>query len=196
MKRFIALGLSALTMASPVLAEDLKAILDKVMTFEKEGNYQKALDELAWAKKELEKKNSEQLVKLFPDELVGLKGEKAEVNSALGITNLERNYASDSTEVKVSITGTGGAAGGLGGLAAFGQMAAMMGAQSGQDVFRIDGMTASMEGEGSNSKLSVFLSGGSILMFELNRGSDSAILKKMAETIGVTKIDNKLKGVS
>ena len=195
MKRVIALGLVGLTMAAPVLAEDLKTILDKVMALEKEGNYQKALDELGWAKKELEKKNSEQLVKLFPDELGGLKGEKAEVNSALGFTNIERNYSNDATEVKVSITGTGGAAGGLGGLAAFGQMAAMMGAQSGQDVFRIDGMTASMEGEGSNSKLSVFLSGGSILMFDMVRGKDDSILKKMAETIGVSKIDNKLKGV-
>jgi hypothetical protein len=195
MKRVIALGLVGLTMAAPVLAEDLKTILDKVMVLEKEGNYQKALDELGWAKKELEKKNSEQLVKLFPDELGGLKGEKAEVNSALGFTNIERNYSNDTTEVKVSITGTGGAAGGLGGLAAFGQMAAMMGAQSGQDVFRIDGMTASMEGEGSNSKLSVFLSGGSILIFDMVRGKDASILKKMAETIGVSKIDNKLKGV-
>lgn len=195
MKNFFALAISALFLSSSVLAEDVKEVLDRVNTLYKEGNYSKALEELEWARKEIEKSNSKSLATLLPDELAGLKGDKAETSSALGITNIERSYSdSKNQKVKVTLTQTGGAGGAMGGLAGLGQMAAMFGAQSGQDVFRIDGMTASMEGEGEGAKLQVFLSSGSILAFDLLEGTNSAILKEMANKIGVANIDKKIKG--
>jgi hypothetical protein len=190
MKRILVAALLASLVSNPLMAEDLKTILDKVSALASKGEYQNALNELAWAKKELEKLSSDQLVKLLPDELVGFKGGKVESNSALGITNIERKYSKNDSTVNLSITGTG-SAGGLGGLAAFGQMAAMMGAQSGQDVFRIKGLTAQLEGD----RLQIFLSSGSILSLELTSGSENQ-LKAMAEALDLTKIDNHLKGVS
>jgi hypothetical protein len=195
MKKIFALAFTALCLSSSVLAEDVKEVLDRVNTLYKEGNYSKALEELEWARKEIEKSNSKSLATLLPDELAGLKGDKAKTSSALGITNIERSYSdSKKQRVKVTLTQTGGAGGAMGGLAGLGQMAAMFGAQSGQDVFRIDGMTASMEGEGEGAKLQVFLSSGSILAFDLLEGANSAILKEMANKIGVAKIDKKIKG--
>jgi len=195
MKNFFALAISALFLSSSVLAEDVKEVLDRVNTLYKEGNYSKALEELEWARKEIEKSNSKSLATLLPDELAGLKGDKAETSSALGITNIERSYSdSKNQKVKVTLTQTGGTGGAMGGLAGLGQMAAMFGAQSGQDVFRIDGMTASMEGEGEGAKLQVFLSSGSILAFDLLEGTNSAILKEMANKIGLASIDKKIKG--
>lgn len=195
MKKILALAISTLCLSSFVMAEDVKEVLDRVNTLYKEGNYSKALEELEWARKEIEKSNSKSLASLLPDELAGLKGEKAETSSALGITNIERSYSdSKNQRVKVTLTQTGGAGGAMGGLAGLGQMAAMFGAQSGQDVFRIDGMTASMEGEGSSARLQVFLSSGSILAFEMVEGEDSKILKEMANKIGVANIDKKIKG--
>jgi len=198
MRKVFISGLSVLLLSTTVLAEDLKTILDRVVSLEKEGNYPKALDELGWARKEIEKKNSEMIGTLLPDSLAGFTGGKVETNGALGFNTVEREYAGENMKVKVSITsgGPGGNNQAMGGLAALGQMAAMFGQQAGQDVFRVDGMTASLNTEGSTPDLTVFLTGGSILKFELTKGTDTATLKKMAETIGVSKIDSKIKGVS
>lgn len=195
MKKII-LALSLIIPLNSVLAEDLKTILTRVESLVKDKNYPKALEELGWARKEIEKLNSGVMATLLPDELAGLKGGKTQTNNVMGMTAIERDYTSSDTEVKVSLT-TGSPGGGAdslgGGLAALGQMAAMFGQQAGQDVFRIDGMTASMNTEGGIPELTVFLNGG-MLRFEMNRGTDTAKLKEMAEKIGVANLDKQIKG--
>lgn len=182
-------------------AEDINAIFKRVNDFVAAKNYSKAIEELGWASKELEKMNSQQIQSFLPDQLAGFVGKKVESNSALGFTNIERQYekTGTSTRVKISITGGGGgaAAGGLGGLAAFGKMAALMGAGAGgQDTFRISGRTATMEKneDGKSAHLTVFLDSGSMLSLEMDNAADDSKLKEMAEALDINKLDNYLRG--
>jgi len=178
-------------------AEDLDAIFKKVQEMVNVKNYPKAIEELAWANKEIEKLHSQRIQTFLPDELSGYKGEKAQTNAALGILSLERNYKKGASEIRVSLTGgQGGSAGGaLGGLAAFGRMAAMMGNGAGQDTFRISGRTAAMQiNEGAGGELSVFLESGSVLKFETNDSAAVPALKAFAEALKVTELDGYLRG--
>lgn len=191
---------TVLSLTNYSFAEDLNAIFKKVNDLVAAKNYSKAIEELAWANKEIEKLNSQHIISFFPDTLLGYTGKKAETNSALGITNIERTYSKDGagTTVKVALTGSGGGAGagaGLGGLAAFGRMAAMMGGQSpGNDTFRIAGRTATLEKEDRSAQLTVFLDSGSMLTLEMNNGNDADALKAMAEALDLNKLDNYLRG--
>ncbi len=197
MKRFIAIGLVCALGATPVVAEEVKTILEKVMTLEKEGKYQAALNELKWAQNELVKKNNEQIGKLLPAELAGLKGGEVEFNGALGMVNIEKQYTKgEDLSVKVSITSSATGGEGLAGLAALGSMAAMFGQQSsGNETYRIDGMTATLSKDSGNPDLTIFLTGGPILKLEMTNGSDAAVLKQMADGLGVKKLSDALAGV-
>ena len=176
-------------------AEDLNAIFKKVNDLVAAKNYSKAIEELGWANKEIEKLNSQQIITFFPDTLVGYTGKKAETNNALGITNIERTYSKDGAKntVKVALTGGSGGAG-LGGLAAFGRIAAMMGGKGGgNDTFRISGRTATLDKEDSSAQLTVFLDSGSMMTLEMNNGNDADTLKAMAEALDLNKLDNYLR---
>ncbi|MCB0321803.1 MAG: hypothetical protein KDD60_12825, partial [Bdellovibrionales bacterium] len=73
-------------------AEDINELFKKVQDYVSKKNYTKALEELAWARKEIEKLHNSGLQAYFPEELDGLKGSEFEVSSALGLTNVERQY--------------------------------------------------------------------------------------------------------
>lgn len=180
-------------MLSSAKAEDLNEIFKRVNDYTTQKKYTKALEELGWARKEIEKLHTDQLRAYFPDELAGYKGDKMESNSMLGLTNLERNYVKDNSSVKVSLSGgSGGAAGGFGNLAALGKMAAMMGGQPGSETIRIGGHTATMAtSEGNNAELTVYLDSGSVLSLQ---GADAETLKKMAEALKLSDLDTYLKG--
>lgn len=181
-------------------AEDVNAIFKKVNDLITAKNYAKALEELGWAQKEIEKMNVTQIQSYFPDSLAGYTGSKFESNSALGMTNLERQYTKGTEQVKLSLSGSspgGAGAGGLGGLAAFGRMAAMMGGGQGGDTFRIAGRTATLQKEEGNSpQLTVFLDSGSVLNLEGQRGTTADSLKAMAEALKLNDLDNYLRGQS
>jgi len=193
----------AFTFSCPLalVADEVNQIFSKVNEYIAQKNYPKALEELQWAKQEIEKMNTGQLKSFFPDQLAGFTGGKLETNSALGFTAVERSYTKpgDAAKLKVSLTGGGGGAGAgaLGGLAAFGKMAAMMGAQeNGSETVRISGRTAQMTTDDSrkSAELTVFLDSGSILKFEMDNSADSGTLRQLAEAININGLDGYLKG--
>lgn len=194
----VALAVSLLPLSSR--AEDVNVIFKKVNDLIAAKNYSKALEELGWAQKEIEKMNVSQIQSFFPDSLAGFAGGKFETNSALGMTNLERQYTKANEQVKISLSGSssGGAGAGLGGLAAFGRMAAMMGGAQGQDTFRIAGRTASMQKseDGGSPSLTVFLDSGSVLNLEGTGLQSADTLKSIAEALKVNDLDNYLRGQS
>jgi hypothetical protein len=199
--RFVvsALTLStALCTGTPIAvqAEDLKPIFEKVQQYYQEKNYAKALEELSWAQKEIEKANTAATVGFFPDEVEGYKGGKVENANVFGITNIERNYRkSDNDSIKVSLLGgSKGQQNPLGGLAAMGQMAAMMGGQNGMDSFRMDGRTAMLEKQDDSATLTIFLDGGTMMKFEKNGSNDGESLKKFANGFKIADIEKHLKG--
>lgn len=180
--------------------EDLNAIFKKVNDYVEAKNYSKALEELGWARKSIEKMHSTRLHDFLPNELNGFSGGKIESSAALGFSNIERTYSKGDAKVKISLVGGsgGGGADGLGGLAALGKMAAMMGGQPGMDTLRIQGRTATLtEGEGSTgSDLTVFLDSGSMLKLESVRNVSSSDLRQMADALKVNDLDTYLRGVS
>lgn len=182
---------------STVAAEELDAIFKKVNEYVQQQNYPKAIEELSWAKQEIEKKNSQKLQTFFPDDVLGYKGDKTDINNALGFVNVERKYKGEKGIINASLTGgSGGSGGALGGLAQFGKMAAMFGAQGGQETVRISGRTATIEKQpGSKSaSISIFLDSGSVLKVESQNSQDTDALKSFAEALKIDEIDKYLKG--
>lgn len=179
--------------ASNAYADELGDIFKKVQELADKQNYPKALEELAWAKQDLEKKNTAKLQTFLPDQVLGYKGGKTEANFALGMMNVEKPYNNDQGTINVSITGgSAGGGAGLGGLAQIGKMAALMGAQNGQETVRISGRTATLEiSDETNASLSIFLDSGSILKIE---GAAAETLKSFAGAIKIDAIDSYLKG--
>lgn len=197
------LALTPLTNAAISNAEDVNQIFTKVNEYIAKKNYPKALTELEWARKEIEKANTAQLQSFFPNDLSGMKGSPIQANSALGMMNIERSYTGNGKTVKVSLLGGsgGGQANPLGGLAALGQMAAMFGGAqqgAGQESFRLDGRTANLNAEpgSQNSDLTVFLESGSMLKLESYDGVSGDTLKGMAQALKINDLDNYLKGNS
>ena len=178
-------------------ADELESSLNKVRTLVTEKNYSAALEELGWARKEIEKMNSGQLATFLPDDLNGFSGKKISSNSVMGFTNIEREYSKGAVTVKVSLTGgsVGGAGAGLGGLAAIGKMAAMFGGNTpGQETIRVQGRTAMLESENSIPNLTIFLDSGSILKLEMTSGKEISALKDMASALKLDDLEKYIKG--
>ena len=197
-KTALALFLCMSFNASIIKAEEIDTIFSKVKEYMGQQNFTKALEELSWAKQEIEKKNSEKLQSFFADDVAGFKGDKAQINSALGFTSIEKNYKSaDKGSLKVTLTGGSSAAGGgLGGLAQIGKMAAMFGNQAGMETVRIQGRTATIEKDQNSkgSSISVFLDSGSVLKVDSNTSKDTEMLKAFIEALKVEELDKYLKG--
>lgn len=205
-KKFTATCLGSLALAFVInlplpqvcQAEDLKQIFDKVQQYYQEKNYSKALEELSWAQKEIEKANATVTQSFFPNEVEGFKGGEIENTSVFGFMNVERSYEKGESEsIKVSLVGSSKGQGQnpLGGLAAMGQMAAMMGGnQPGVDSFRMDGRTAMLEKEEGSASLTIFLDGGSMMKFEMNGSNNPEALKKFASGFKIADIEKHLKG--
>lgn len=196
----IGLFVSSLAITPAAKAENLDDIFKKVNKYVEENNFPKALEELDWAKNEINKMHGTKLETFFPDQLAGFTGDKFKSSQALGISQIERTYRkSGAGNVKVSLMGGSGQGGGaLGGIAAFGRMAAMMGSQPGQEKIRIDGKTAVLEEKDNykRAELTVFLDSGSMIKFEMSNSSNGSDLKKMAEDLKINDLDNYLRGVS
>ena len=151
------------------------------------------MDELGWAKKEIEKLHQTRLGELLPADVNGFKGGETSFQTALGFTSIERTYEGAGKSIKLAIAGGGG--GGLGGLAGLAQMGMMFGGtQPGMEQFRIDGTTASLNTTGSNPEVSIFLSSGSVLTLTGQDGVDGPSLMKFAEGFKFGEIDTYLKG--
>ena len=200
MKKHISTLLCAAALASAaadsVLAEDIQTIFKKVEELSASENYPKAIEELGWAKKELEKKHLAKLQTMLPEQIAGYKGQKVKSSSAIGFTSVERDYKKGSERIKLTITGGAiGAGAGAGGLAALGRIGAMMGNQPGTDTFRLNGKTANLKVQNKRAEVSVFLESGAILKLEQRKVEDDGKeLRTAAENLPVTEIDNYLKG--
>ncbi|MCB0318201.1 MAG: hypothetical protein KDD56_05550 [Bdellovibrionales bacterium] len=192
----IIFGMFVLSLVSfQVFAEDLATLQTRFNEYMEKQNYPKALEELNWIKKEVENQNAKKVQGFFTDSLAGMSGQELKANNALGFTSIERVYTGNNNSIKVSLTGgsSSGANNPFGGLAAIGQMAAMMGGQAGMDSFRVKGRTASYQAQGNTGELTVFLDSGSILKFG---NADKDTLVKLAEEFPLEGLDNYLKGAA
>lgn len=193
--RFLACSCVVFGSITPVFAEDLNQIFKRVNDYIAQENYPKALEELSWAKKEVDKLHSQKLSTLLPDSVEGYTAAPAKIQSAMGFTNIERVYKNGSKQIKISITG-GEMGGALGGLAGLARMGMMMGDQGGgeSDTFRIDGRTATLSNTGGSPELTILLESGPVLKLEGSNGADAAALKSVGEQMKISAIDQYLRG--
>lgn len=178
-------------------AEDIETIFGKVRDYAAKENYTKAIEELGWAKKELEKAHFNKIESMLPKEVAGFQGGEINSQSAVGITNIERTYKkSGEKDVKLSLAGGSTGGGPMAGFAALGRMAGMMGTQPGVDTFRIDGRTANLQVKNGRAELTVFLESGSFLKLEQRSAKDGSSVKSIAEGMKteIVSLDNYLKG--
>jgi hypothetical protein len=182
--------LTVLLISSFSLAEDINKIFTKVNEFVAERQYSKALRELSWAEKELQKLHSARLQEFLPESLAGLTGGKPESSSALGFMSTERTYSSGGSKVKVSILGGSSAV--TSGLAGLGAMAAAFGAMDpAVETLRIDGRTATLRKD-NIPELTVTLDGGAMVKLEGLEGESD--LKAIAGALNLEEIEKYLKG--
>ncbi len=187
-------ALSTLLFCQPAVAEDINDVFKKVNEYVQQKNYPKAMEELGWAQKELEKMHQARLAELLPGEVDGFKGGDTQVQQMMGFSNIEREYTNGDKNVRVAITGTGGAEG-MGGLAGIAKMGMMMGGtQAGKDQFRIAGRTASLDTTSGSPELTIFLESGSVMQLSTGDGVDGPALKKFAEGLKIADLDSYLKG--
>jgi hypothetical protein len=185
---------SLLFAVQPALGEDINDVFKKVNEYVQQKNYPKAMEELTWAQKELEKLHQQRLSELLPADVEGYKGGDTQVQQMMGFSNIEREYTNGDKNIRLAITGTSGTDG-MGGLAGIAKMGMMMGAtQPGRDQFRINGRTASLDTTNSSPELSVFLESGAVLQLTTSEGVDGPALKKFAEALKIADLDNYLKG--
>ena len=183
---------------SNAAAEELKAILDRVIELEASGKYTQAIAELSWADQELQKKHIAKLKEFLPDNLAGLTGKDFKANNALGLVTIERTYSDPSgTRLKVSLVGSssseGGAGRGLGSLAGFAQMAAAMDKSGNTETVRIKGQRATVSTAAGRTNLTLGLSSG--MMFKVEQMGGSANKEKIvgvAEGIDVPGLNTYL----
>lgn len=175
-----------------VADEDINKIAAKVNEYTTAGNYPKALEELAWYKKELEKLHFKKILEFFHQDLAGFKRQSPKTQSVVGIITIETTYRKNGDNIKAVLTGSsGGAAGAMGGLAAFGQLAAMQSGASGHDSFRLNGFTATLNQQRRRPELSVILDSGWIMKFV---APDAATARSFANEFPIVELNNYLKG--
>ncbi|MCI5065397.1 hypothetical protein MRY87_06700 [bacterium] len=158
-------------------------------------DYTKALQELEAARGAIEELKNDGLKNFFPDSLEGLKGGEFRLSSALGMTNLEREYEkSEEGDVEKTLTVSlvgGGNSGAFGGIAGLGRMAAIM-QQGKESEIKIAGYTANLDESGARPELSLFLESGGILKLEGQGAVKGDELQKIAKTLDVRAIDRYL----
>ncbi len=191
---FIAIFTLLPILASESSAEELDIIFKKVNEFVEKKNYPKAIEELNWAKKELEKLHNEKLKSFLPDELAGFSAGEVEAQTAFGFNTIERTYTGLGNSFTLTLSGGASQNNPLGGLAALARMGQMLGAsQPNVDTYRVEGKTVSLNtSEGVEAIIS--LDSGSILTLKSSSKSNAESIKKAVKELKLEELDSYLKG--
>ena len=183
---------SLLAAHTDVTADEIDKIAAKVSEYINAGNYPKALEELAWYQKEVEKLHFARILDFFEEELAGYKRQQPKIQSTVRLSTVEAIYSNESEQIKAVLTGSsGGSVGTMGGLAALGHLAAMQGAAAGQDPFRLNGFTATLNHQRRRPELSIFLHSGWILKIV---APDAKTARSFANVFPTVELNEYLKG--
>lgn len=177
--------------------DTMEKLVDNMRKYVQAGNYPKALEELGWIRRDLEKRDIEATLKFFPDAFNGFQGDRATTQSAMGMTTIERRYQNASQTITVSLLGgSGSAQDAIGGLAALGRLAMMQQQPTGpgQNMFRVDGRTAILNEHGNRAEVIINLQSGGVLKFVMKRDGDATILREAAQAFPIADLDTYRRG--
>lgn len=154
---FVAASLLPLA-ATAQTVEDASAACTEAARLIGEGDTDGAMEEAEWCVESLRQVRRQRTQSVFPDAVGDFVGGELDNQSALGMTMMERSYASDAGEIDVSLT-TGAAGAGL---AALAQMGMDLGATGGSRKFRVQKRTVvdMSDEEGQTQYLIQLRSGG------------------------------------
>ena len=140
--------------------EDASAACTEAARLIGEGDTDGAMEEAEWCVESLRQVRRQRTQSVFPDAVAGFVGGELDNQSAMGMTMMERTYASDAGEIGVTLaTGAAGA-----GLAALAQMGMNLGAAGGGRKLRIQKRTVvDMSEEEGQAQYMVQLKSGGML---------------------------------
>ncbi|GJL81887.1 MAG: hypothetical protein DHS20C01_15210 [marine bacterium B5-7] len=171
--------------------ESLEDIIERFNQYVAEGNYPKAIAELDWARRAIEKENNARIVTYFPEQLAGLVGDQVEHQQVLGINTHTRRY--EGSEGSMEVTLTYGENNGA--YSALNQLAQMFGAEINAEPIRIDGRTATLVKSTNDGEalLTVKLESGAALKMTDSSGNSERLLQAARE-FGIKNLDDYLGG--
>lgn len=182
-----------------VLADNVTDLMKSAEQNYAAGKYSKALQDLDWIRTEISNLQLQEMKKMLPEDVDGMKGEDSEGGAIFGMQSVSKYYPSEdgSKSVKISIasgkTGQGGA-----GLGAIMGMAAAFGAMDASKQSKVvveQGYkgTFSLDPQTNEGTLVLNLNGGAMVNIETEGYTDETMAKKAAAKLDLTKIDEYLK---
>ncbi|MBN1296234.1 hypothetical protein JXA80_05600 [bacterium] len=181
--------------AGPVLADNVNDLLKSADANYEAKKYAKALEDLEWARKEIANLQLQEMKKLLPEVVDGMKGQDGDGGSIFGINAVSREYRSEDGEKSVTITlASGKSSQGGAGLGAIMGMAAAMGAM---DASRQSKMIIhqgykgqwSLDPETKEGMLVFNLNGGSMINIETEGYDDEKVAEQAAKSLDIEKIE-------
>jgi hypothetical protein len=166
--------------------------MQRFEAFVDEGNYPKALEELEWAKRALNKAHHARIDALFPERLGIREGQPMERSQMLGLDTHSRRYAGADDEIVVVLSE--GASGNVG-FAAIEQLSRLFGVHVNSEAVRIEGRGGTLvpADENAHAVLTLKLEAGATLQFR-SPGGDTDALLEAARAFGVETLDEYLSG--
>ncbi len=164
--------------------------MSQVIEYSKQENYTKAIEELSWLKKALQKLHLNKLESFFANDLNGYEGQQVANKTAFGFSTISRKYVGENNSVNVVLMRGESSRG----LAALREVATLFqGGKMVRDTFRIKGRAAVLESrENDMSSLTVSLKSGASLRFDISGDVDHDVLRTMGESFPIEQLDDYL----
>lgn len=179
---------SVFLVPSLTFAEDPGELIDSAKSFLSQGKYNKAIEDLQWAMREIRQLQTAEMKEYLPESVSGYTTEEMDDDAAAAVMfninfieagrRFVANSGDESVEVKIMSGDIGGS-----GLGAMMKMAQMYGAEQGELV-RVKGYkcTIEWEAEADNGKLTAILDNDMQVTVEID-GGERGNLEKFAELV-------------
>lgn len=184
----------ALTMlmliASAAQAEEFDALIKRAQEFQAAGKFPQALTELSLASQQLQKQHVEKLKEFAPGEVEGLTANQLKAEGTMGLISVERQYRGQGGErIRFALTGgTGNAAGGMGAMMGFAQMAQAMGGGVNSESVRVKGKRGQLTNQNGRMKFTMGVGNGVVMMIE-QQGGKSASKEQILAIANATDVN-------
>jgi len=181
--------------SGPVAADNVTELLKSASQNYEAKKYSKALEDMEWARREIANLQLQELKKLLPEELDGMKGQDGDAGAILGIHAVSREYYSEDGSKSVKITlASGKSSQGGAGLGAIMGMAAAFGAMDGNRQSKMiieQGYKGqfSLDPNTTEGMLLFNLNGGSMINIETDGYPDEKMAEKAAKALDIAKIE-------
>ena len=182
--------LPLLLIGSTAQAEEFADLVKRAQEFEAEGKFPQALTELSLASQQLQKRHVDKLKEFAPGDVEGLTANAIKAEGAMGLVSVERQYSGTGGErIKFALTGgTGSAAGGMGAMMGFAQMAQAMGGGVNSESIRVKGKRGQLSNQNGRLKFSMGVGNGVMMLIE-QQGGRTATKEQIMAIANATDVD-------